>query len=465
MSAGLFNSIVAVVTLAGLARLLYRPKVQESTTYKATVVPLAEIMDVGFIVFSPIIILLFGYDATWAMLGLCLLAILTGFAISYNINNYEPLIGKPDPLHRWNSFALWALLAASVVNVAYYAQLLMTLVWLPLGDLYSPGLVTATAALLLGILTIYGFAKGLMALNDLGNKSTAFNLSAIVAVLVAFATYNVQRLVGGDFDLPHFNAPDDDRGVPQAARALRSRPRVRVLPLHRRLLLRRRRVKTMRSAQYISSAVYVLFVAFSLILFATVKAPHNVTAIFEVSKQVSVFLPFLIMAAALGSQLSAIVNDTETRTEMLARAGRRSVAQAVDLPAVLGPGDPCRAAHRRQLGGSAGLAGVRRLLPVAGVDCRAARLAGREMALGRLLRRHRVGDGRGGSLRDSDLSRAMAGRLKLLRTLPLSCARAARPRGALHYRPRVGPALRARLLRLRIVGCLGVVAWASATSD
>ena len=146
MSAGLFNSIVALLTLAGLAWLLYRPKIQESGTYKATVVPLAEIMDVGFIVFSPVIIVPFGYDATWAMLGLCLLAILTGFAISYNISNYEPLIGKPDPLHRWNSIALWALLAASVVNVGYYAQLLMTLVWLPLGDLYSPGLVTATAA-------------------------------------------------------------------------------------------------------------------------------------------------------------------------------------------------------------------------------------------------------------------------------------------------------------------------------
>jgi hypothetical protein len=118
LSAGLLNSIVAVLTLAGLALLLYRPKVQESDTYKATVVPLGEIMDVGFIVFSPVIILLFGYDATWAMLGLCLLAILTGFAISYNINNYEPLIGKPDPLHRWNSVALWALLAASVVNSA-----------------------------------------------------------------------------------------------------------------------------------------------------------------------------------------------------------------------------------------------------------------------------------------------------------------------------------------------------------
>ena len=319
MSAGLFSSIVAVVTLVGLARFLYRPKVQRSTTYKATVVPLAEIMDVGFIVFSPIIILLFGYEAPWAMLGLCLLAILTGFAISYNVKNYEPLVGKPDPLHRWNSFALWALLAASVVNVAYYAQLLMTLVWLPLGDLYSPGVVTATAAVLLAILTIYGFAKGLMALNDLGNKSTAFNLSAIVAVLVAFATFNVQQLIGGDFNWPHLDPAADAEafrklfGLFVLVQGFESSRYIGAY------FSADTRVKTMRAAQYISSAVYVLFVAFSMILFARVEPPSDVTAIFEVSEQVSVFLPFLIMAAAIGSQLSAIVTDTETRTEMLGR--------------------------------------------------------------------------------------------------------------------------------------------------
>jgi hypothetical protein len=319
MSAGLLNTVIAVATLAGLSWILHRPRVQDSATYKAMVVPLAEIMDVGFIVFSPIIILLFGYDAPWAMLGLCLLAILTGFATSYNINNYEPLIGKPDPLHRWNSIALWALLAASVVNVAYYAQLLMMLVWLPLGDLYSPGLVTATAALLLCILTIYGFAKGLMALNDLGNKTTAFNLSAIASVLVAFAAFNVQRLVGGDFDWPHFDAPNDGEAF---RKLLGLFVLVQGFEASRYIgsyFSQEKRVRTMRSSQYISSVVYVLFVALSLILFATVQAPDDVTAIFVVSEQVSVFLPFLIMAAALGSQLSAIVNDTETRTEMLAQ--------------------------------------------------------------------------------------------------------------------------------------------------
>jgi hypothetical protein len=340
MSAGLFNSILAVVALAGLARLLYRPKVQESATYKATVVPLANIMDVGFIVFSPVIILLVGYDATWAMLGLCLLAILTGFAISYNINNYEPLVGKPDPLHAWNSFALWALIAASVVNIAYYAQLLMTLVWLPLGDLYSPGLVTATAAGLLGILTIFGYSKGLAGLNEVGNRTTAFNLAAITAVLVAFAAYNIQQLVGGDFHWPHFNAPNDTEAF---RKLLGLFALVQGFEASRYLgayFSTDMRIKTMRAAQYIASVVFVLFVAFSLILFATVKAPHNVTAIFEVSEHVSVFLPFLIMVTALGSQLSAIVNATESRTDLLTqelgdRLPKRWTFPLLLVPAIL----------------------------------------------------------------------------------------------------------------------------------
>jgi hypothetical protein len=157
-----------------------------------------------------------------------------------------------------------------------------------------------------------------MALNDVGNKTTAFNLAAIVAVLVAFATYNVQQLVGGDFDWPRFDTAD---------RAEAFRKLLGLFVLVQGFEASRyigayvsagERVRTMRLAQSISSVVYVLFVCFSLILFTRVKAPDDVTAIFEVSEQVSAFMPFLIMAAALGSQLSAIVNDTETRTEMLA---------------------------------------------------------------------------------------------------------------------------------------------------
>jgi hypothetical protein len=337
VSAGLFNSLIAILTLSGLAWFLYRPKVQASATYKATVVPLANIMDVGFIVLSPIIVVLVGYDAPWVMLALCLLAILMGFAISYNINNYEPLVGKPDKLHRWNSAALWSLVLASVANIAYYALLLMTLVLLPIGDLYSPELASATAAALLAALMVYGFVKGLAKLNDLGDKTTAFNLAAIVAVLVAFAIFNIQRLVGTDFDWPDFNAPNDAetfRKVLGLFALVQGFEASRYLGAYFSTEVR---IKTMRSAQYIASIVFVLFVALSLILFATVKVKPDAAAIFTVSSEVSVFLPFLIMAAALGSELSAIVNATESRTDMLAQQVGDRLTKRWTFPLLLVP--------------------------------------------------------------------------------------------------------------------------------
>jgi hypothetical protein len=78
--------------IAGVAWALYRPRVQQSERYQATVVPLANIMDVGFIVLSPAIVLLAGFAAPLVMLGICSLAIATGFAISYNIRHQEPLL-------------------------------------------------------------------------------------------------------------------------------------------------------------------------------------------------------------------------------------------------------------------------------------------------------------------------------------------------------------------------------------
>jgi hypothetical protein len=80
-----------LLTVLLLAYALYRPKVQESKPYQATVVPLANIMDVGFIIFSPAIVLLAGFRAPFFMLGICLVAIAAGFAIAYNIRNYVSL--------------------------------------------------------------------------------------------------------------------------------------------------------------------------------------------------------------------------------------------------------------------------------------------------------------------------------------------------------------------------------------
>ncbi len=337
MSAGLVNTIIAVVALAFLAWVLYRPKVQGSVTYKAMVVPLANIMDVGFLVMSPIIVVLVGFKAPLVMLGICLLAILAGFAIAYNIRHYEPLIGKPDRLHRWNSFATWALIAASIVNIAYYSQLLTSLVLLPLGDLYTPTRAAVTAAVVLGVLSIVGFTKGLSLLARVGNKTTAFNLSALGAVLVAFAAYNLQQLIGADFEFPDFETTTDTETFRKLLGFFAIVQGFEAARYMGAYFGAQERVKTMRIAQVIASTVFVLLIALSLILFVQVKPEPNGTAIFIVSREVSVFLPFLILAAALGSQLSAIVNAVNSRSEMLIEEVGKGLPQKFTFPFILVP--------------------------------------------------------------------------------------------------------------------------------
>ncbi len=337
MSAGLVNTIIAVVALAFLAWMLYRPKVQGSVTYKAMVVPLANIMDVGFLVMSPLIVVLVGFKAPLVMLGICLLAILTGFAIAYNIRHYEPLIGKPDRLHRWNSFSTWALIAASIVNIAYYSQLLTSLVLLPLGDLYTPTRAAVTAAVVLGALAIVGFTKGLDLLAKVGNKTTAFNLSALGAVVIAFAAYNLQQLIGTDFEFPDFDTSTDSETFRKLLGFFAIVQGFEAARYMGAYFGAQERINTMRIAQVIASTVFVLLIAFSLILFVQVEPPPDGTAIFIVSSEVSVFLPFLILAAALGSQLSAIVNAAESRSEMLIEQVGDRLPQKWTFPLILVP--------------------------------------------------------------------------------------------------------------------------------
>jgi len=306
----------ALVVLVGLAWVLYRPKVQPSERYQAMVVPLANIMDVGFIVMSPAIVLLAGFAAPLVMLGICLLAIATGFAIAYNIRHYEPLEGTDDPVNRVGYVSRWALTFASVINIAYYTLLLITLLLWPLG-LYSVTNLAIGGTVLLVVLIIVGMAGGMDRLNDLGNKTTAFNISAVVAVVVAFIVYNIQEALGGRWNLPPTDSAitgDDFRKIIglfaivqgfEAARYIGGRFGGEL------------RIKTMRAAQVISTVVFVALLGSVLILFVEVETDFSGTSIFVVADEVGDFMPWLILLAAIGSQTSAIINATMSRSDML----------------------------------------------------------------------------------------------------------------------------------------------------
>ena len=330
------DGVIGVVVLVGMTWFLYRPWIQQSERYQAMVVPLANIMDVGFLVLSPIIVVLVGYAAPLFMLGICLIAIATGLVIAYNIRHYEPLVGTSDRLNSVAATANWALFGASMVNIAYYTQLLMTLVLLPLA-LYSENRTTVTSVIVLVVIIVAGYRGHLPALNRLGDRTTAFNLAALFAVLAAFAVYNLLEAFNGSWTFPSYSPEIDTTTVRQllglfamvqgfeASRYIGSRFSGEL------------RISTMRWAQIIATVVFTALIALVLLPFGEFRPQPDATAIFVVSKAVSPYLPWLILAAAIGSQLSAITNATSSRSDLLIEATHETVPRKYTFPILLVP--------------------------------------------------------------------------------------------------------------------------------
>ena len=332
----LLDGAIGVVVLVVCAWLLYRPRVQGSDRYQAMVVPLANIMDVGFLVLSPIIVVLVGYQAPLFMLGICLMAMATGFVISYNIRAYEPLVGTSDRIHSIAAAANWSLFGASMVNIAYYTQLLMTLILLPLA-VYTEDRVTLTSVILLILVIVAGYRGYLPAMNRLGDRTTAFNLAALFAVLAAFAVYNVAEAFSGRWDFPTY---EPVVGSTELRQLLGLFAMVQGFEASRYIGNRfagEVRIATMRWAQVISTAVFAALIALVLLPFGQFRPDADATAIFVVSREVSPYLPWLILIAAIGSQLSAITNATSSRSDLLIEATRGSIHRKYTFPILLVP--------------------------------------------------------------------------------------------------------------------------------
>ena len=319
-----------------LAYILYRPFVQQSKQYQATVVPLANIMDVGFILFSPAIVLLAGFRAPLFMLGICLVAIAAGFAMAYNIRNYEPIEGQGGRPDRFEMTSEWALLGASMVNIAYYTMLLVALVLLPF-DANSPDRRSVIGAILLTVLIAIGLGGGMSWLNKQGDRTTAFNLSAVVGVVVAFLVFNLQEWLGGRWELgesPDMSSEDVRKMIGLFAI-------VQGFEASRYIGVRfgaERRITTMRVAQGVATLVFVVFILALLVVFLPpADQDADGTAIFIASEFVGDTLPWLLLFAAIGSQTSAIIGATSSRSDMLVhhKVSRKLTFPIILVPAIL----------------------------------------------------------------------------------------------------------------------------------
>lgn len=328
---------VGLVTILALAYVLYRPRLQQSQQYQATVVPLANIMDVGFILFSPAIVLVVGFRAPFFMLGICLVAIAAGFAIAYNIRNYEPIEGEGGAPDLLATIAQWSLLAASMVNIAYYTLVLVTLVLLPF-EANSVDRRTVMGVLLLGALIVVGMRGGMDWLNQLGNRTTAFNLAAVIGIVATFVVANVQEALGGRWEL----GPSPVLGGEEIRKMIGLFAIVQGFEASRYIGIRfaaEERVSTMRIAQVVSTVVFVLFAVTLLLAFLPPlpDVPADGRAIFAVSGLIGGLLPWLLLLAALSSQTSAIIGATSSRSDLLVHRGipRATTFAVILVPATM----------------------------------------------------------------------------------------------------------------------------------
>jgi hypothetical protein len=306
----MLNVVVIIVAGATGAFLAFSPRLSKSSKWQATVTPLASIMGSGFLVSAPLLGGIVGNLALVCMALLLLVAYMVGGAIRFNIQHFEPVENEGWAPPQTLAFLSRVVLAgAYFISISYYLQLLAAFVLGGLGveSTVAPSIISSS--LLLTIAGI-GMWRGLAQLGNVEKYAVSLNLGMIAALIVALAVYNGKLMLGGTWALPPVSSDIDLHDMRvllgllivvqgfEASRYLGSEYPAK------------ERIATMRLAQIISAAIYLVFIALATVLFHDGMG-GDVTAIIGMTRPVALVLPVLLAIAAIGSQFSAAVADTE----------------------------------------------------------------------------------------------------------------------------------------------------------
>jgi len=305
----MLNVITLIVALLLGAYLAFSKRLRSSSNWQATVTPLASIMGSGFLVSAPLLAGIVGSLAVVCMALLLALAYLVGSAIRFNIRHFEPIENAAGHAQRIAALSRIVLTGAYFVSVSYYLQLLAVFVLGAFGVKNQAAAHGITTSLLLAIGAI-GMWKGLEQLGRVEKYTVSLNLGMIGALSAALAVYNFQLLLAGKWALPDVSS---DVGLNDVRILLGLLIVVQGFETSRYLgdeFPAEQRIQTMRTAQILSAGIYLVFIALATVLFRS-GLGGDVTAIMQMTKPVAAILPALLAIAAVGSQFSAAVADTE----------------------------------------------------------------------------------------------------------------------------------------------------------
>jgi len=303
------NALIIVVALSLSAYLAFAPRLARSVGWQATATPLASIMGSGFLVSAPLLAGIVGNLALLCMMVLLLLAYLVGEVMRFNIRHFEPVENKQGSAQKVAFLSRMVLVGAYFISVSYYLQLLAAFLLSSLGieSQYGPNLISSGF-----ILTICGIGiwKGLEQLGGIEKYAVSLNLGMIGALLVALAVYNLGLLQSGSWALSNVDSTIDLGDLRVLLGLLIVVQGFETSRYLGDLYPAEQRISTMRWAQLISSAIYIVFIGLATVLFHD-GLGSDVTAIMTMAAPVAVVLPVLLAVAAIGSQFSAAVADSE----------------------------------------------------------------------------------------------------------------------------------------------------------
>lgn len=296
------------VAIASAAFFILSKRLSQSSDWQATVTPLASIMGSGFLVSAPLLAGSVGNYAVVCMAALLAIAFWIGGAVRFNIQYFEPIAESgrgPLQLTGWASRI--TLSVAYLISITYYLKLLAAFLLSSLG-LENESLGNLISSGLLVFIAAVGMIKGLGLLEKIERYAVSFNLSVIVALIVALAYFNINLLTQGQWQLPKLWPSidwDNTRVLLGLLIVVQGFETSRYMgdkhPADQR-------IRTMRYAQCISSVIYIVFLGLITILFHD-GLSTDVTGIITMVSPIALVLPLMLSLAAMGSQFSAAVAD------------------------------------------------------------------------------------------------------------------------------------------------------------
>jgi hypothetical protein len=282
-------------------------------------------MGSGFLVSAPLLGGLVGNLAVVCMALLLVLAYWVGEAIRFNIRHFEPIENSGHGAAQSVAFLSRMVLAgAYFISVTYYLQLLAAFLLNAAGIESQVAAHGITSVFLLTIGGI-GMWRGLDTLEGVEKYAVSLNLGMIGALLLGLVIYNAGLLLGGTWALPAITSDinfHDMRVLLGLLIVVQGFETSRYLgdahPAEQR-------ISTMRVAQLLSAAIYLTFISLATVLFHD-GLGTDVTAIIGMTKPVAMVLPFLLSIAAIGSQFSAAVADSEGAGGLIEDISHRKVS-------------------------------------------------------------------------------------------------------------------------------------------